>query len=97
MMNRSALHKRYSLLAVLLLCLSGSLWMQANHVHLTGHSTLHECVVCHYSAAAALNSHSSSSITITPVASLELAIILFAVVGPQLRPPARAPPVYLAA
>jgi hypothetical protein len=91
-MTRLAHKNRISLLAVLLLCLSWSVWLQGNHVHVADHTALDACVACHYNAAALPSTAISAEITRTVVEVSD--IVAIAVVLPllPLRPPARAPP-----
>ena len=91
-MTRLAHRHRLSLLTVLLLCLSWSLWLQGNHVHIADHTAVDACVVCHYNAASVPSSPSTPEI-IRTVAFVS-AVMLIALIGPllKLRPPVRAPP-----
>ncbi|WP_320836885.1 hypothetical protein [Zhongshania sp.] len=93
-MNLSIQHKRLSLAALLLLCLSWSLWLQGNHVHVAEHSPLSECVVCHYSGAAATSEPFNPYIPAFLPSRHESAIPDVFRTSPVLRPPARAPPVF---
>ncbi|WP_373079662.1 hypothetical protein [Zhongshania sp.] len=93
-MNLSIQHKRLSLAALLLLCLSWSLWLHGNHVHVAEHSPLSECVVCHYSGAAATNEPFSPYIPAVLPSRHESALASVFHASPVLRPPARAPPVF---
>lgn len=96
MIAMRALHRKCSLTALLLLCLSGFLWLQGEHIHLDEPGQLHECLVCHHSAAAAVG-EAASNLPLAPQTASLLAPTLSAMGQPaSLRPPARAPPVYLA-
>jgi len=92
-MNLSLQHKRLSLAALLLLCLSWSLWLQGNHIHIAEHSPLSECVVCHYSSAAATSDPFTPYIPAFLPSRHELALPKVIRARVVLHPPARAPPV----
>ncbi len=91
-MTRLRPQHRLSLLAVLLLCLSWSVWLQGNHVHIAEHTAIDACVVCHYGAAALPSTPSSPEIT--PFVIAVGAVLSIATTQPRLnlRPPTRAPP-----
>lgn len=92
-MTRLAHKHRISLLAVLLLCLSWSVWLQGNHVHIAEHTAIDACVVCHYTAAALPSTPSSPEIIPVVIAVSAVLLITAAVPLLNLRPPVRAPPV----
>ncbi len=92
-MNLSLQHKRLSLAALLLLCLSWSLWLQGNHIHVAEHTPISECVVCHYSSAAATSDPFSTYTPAFVPSCHELALPAVVRASAVLHPPARAPPV----
>ncbi|CAA0079583.1 Uncharacterised protein [Zhongshania aliphaticivorans] len=91
-MTRLSPFHRTSLLAVLLLCLSWSAWLQGNHIHIAEHAAIDACVLCHYNTAAMPSSPSAPDII--TVAQTVIAVIAFLGALPLsfLSPPARAPP-----
>ena len=93
-MKLSLQHKLLSLAALLLLCLSWSLWLQGNHIHVAEHSPLSECVVCHYSGVAATSDPFSPYIPAALPSRHDLALPSVFRASIVLRPPARAPPVF---
>lgn len=48
----SQLQRKFSILALLLLCLSGSLWLQGEHLHINDTGPVHDCALCHHGVAA---------------------------------------------
>ncbi|WP_339674242.1 hypothetical protein [uncultured Zhongshania sp.] len=94
-MTRLVHKHRLSLLAVLLLCLSWSVWLQGNHVHVAEHSAIDACVVCHYNAASLPSTTSSPDIIRTAAVFSDTVSLAVFVLLVTLRPPARAPPAKL--
>ena len=91
-MTRLGPQHRIPLLAVLLLCLSWSMWLQGNHVHIAEHTAIDACVVCHYGAAALPSTPNSLQLAPSFIALGAASPIVAAVPLVNLRPPTRAPP-----
>ena len=88
--------KYRSILALLLLCLSGMVWLQGEHIHTeTNNSLGGECLVCHLGTAASI----APEVDIILPEFVELAssnhFLQSVRVATVLRPPVRAPPVVL--
>lgn len=93
-MNFSPQYKRFSLAALLLLCLSWSLWLQGHHIHIAEHTPLSECAVCHYSGPAVTSDSFSPYIPAFLPSRHELALPRVLRASDVLHPPVRAPPVF---
>ncbi|WP_372861510.1 hypothetical protein [Spongiibacter sp.] len=86
---------RSLLLALLLLCLSWSAWLQAEHIHLDSHEVVEECLLYHQGANAALSSHIGLGGSFTSGQRLATYQPLAGKSAALYSPPARAPPFLL--
>ncbi len=89
---RSVKHR--GILALLLLCLGGMVWLQGEHIHTDQSSSLAgECLVCHMGTAASI----APEVNFVLPEFVELAssnhFLQSLRVADTLRPPVRAPPV----
>lgn len=88
--------RRFSLTALLLLCLSAGVWLQGEHIHLDGSAVHHDCLVCHHGAAAAVSKTQNSPILPRLAVAIAAAMPAAVLASQTRRPPARAPPLSLA-
>lgn len=81
------------LIAVLLLSLSASLWLQGDHLHITDkHSVSEHCLVCQFGAAAAPAAEFVVAVVLASATLLVPTLVNSLSPARRLRPPARAPP-----
>lgn len=88
------LHRKATVLALLLFCLSGSLWLQGEHIHLQDHGPVHDCAVCHHGSAAAVGQLYVGAMAAQTLHSVTLPVMSAIIDGARYHPPARAPPFY---
>ncbi len=84
-----------SLLALFVLCLSWSAWLQAEHIHLGDHGVVEECLLYHQGGSAALSSHAELGGGCAAEKAHELYRPLVGSAAALVSPPARGPPAFL--
>lgn len=84
-----------SLLALLLLCLSWTAWVEAEHIHLHGDGVAEECLVYHHGAAAALSSGGLPSISLGNTQASTVYFLCATKAVTVYSQPVRGPPTHL--